>query len=217
MIKDYTPIEEYFQKLISQYQSTKEKVNLNLLYGTEFLEWLEITQKENLKIYQKFLEDKYPKLTNCDIVELNKGVNDSLTSDNIERITPYAQTFPGELNIRPAVYIPTGQFKNYLDTEETEFVKNKYLITHNPYCYADVTSFKIIFKTGTPGLIGVYGSVDDKDRKLKVGQISSLREELKNIGLTDLSYDEETSFNTYMAVLSTKPKIRNLKRRINSK
>ena len=80
-----------------------------------------------------------------------------------------------------------------------------------------MTSFKIIFKTGTPGLIGVYGSVDDKDRKLKVGQISSLREELKNIGLTDLSYDEETSFNTYMAVLSTKPKIRNLKRRINSK
>lgn len=182
-------MEKYLNLLIEQYKQATGVRNVDTnssSFMSEFTEWLksrgEISDSYlNLLQYMGLSRITYP-----DAVEVGKGKYDSIMAPfDTTIITPY----PEGLNISPKYRLIVSDFKV---CEGTPLLvrSNKQIdpiivpspltfMTQNPYTGDSIRNWEQLHNSGNHDIVvGVYGSIYDKDAAAKVRQLEDFKNRL---------------------------------------
>ena len=169
----------------------------NLSY--EFLEWIAIN-----KLLAKEYSDYLAYLGYCDsktIAEVGKGRYDSISTDNMAVISPYADTLHlanSELLVIDGTPLVEQKGKLIIPQEQI-------LLTSNPYEEMRIGNWSRIHNLGQYDIsIGMFGNIHDEDFEKKI----KLIEELSSRMTDDHSVDYDTDKDNYFCTLNSRRKVK---------
>lgn len=169
----------------------------NLSY--DFLEWITINKlmaKEysDYLLYLGHFESKT-------VAEVGKGRYDSIASEEMAIISPYADTFElpkRELFVIDGVPLIEQGGKIVLPEEQI-------LLTHNPYDEMRIINWSRVHNLGEYDIsIGMFGSIYDEDFLKKVKLIEEISKQMTK----DHVIDYDTDKDKYFCSLNSKRKIK---------
>lgn len=187
----------------------------------EYSNWLR-NLKLSAMLYKELLSEKGINCDSQEIVEINKGYNDTIIEDGFKAIliTEFADSFfdkGSKYNLidgkfRVLKCMPTYKFRNYdeksinniFDENGIAIKFYKRFLTHNPIHPDELDYYIPLLSTGNDLTIGVHGSLEDKDRTKKLSEIVKLT---KRIPSSYCELFEKTDDKSYAYIMST-----NLKR-----
>jgi hypothetical protein len=193
---------DYLLLLCEQFNKCKGYKNTDLAsknYCDELNNWLDSLSSKNSKYYDFLLECEID-LDSSTLVEINKGIYDSIINPK-KVVSPFAYTLKQrnkELFVykgEPFIVIGNNLIKNkMIDT----------FITHNPYNKKYIKGLDEIHNYGMDILLGIYGSINDKDKNEKILLLKSFSEQLND------NYDMEytTYYDNYYGIIFTTNKIK---------
>lgn len=191
-------MEKYLIKLYKQYcDAYNIEFDIKKINSTEFINWIIKNKKlsKKYKIYLTnigYISSKYK-------VEIGKGKYDSISDDDIEIISPYAETL-GKQNSR--LIIANGE--PIIKRQNKLIIPNQeLLLTHNPYD-DELSDWKDIHNNGIYDIsVGVYGNIYDKNYKKKLYMIKELSRTMND----DFIIDYETDNDEYYCSIHSKRKV----------
>ena len=158
------------------------------------------------------------KFADCNTAEVGKGRYDTIVKPfNTTIITPYSEGLivPNKsriitskfivLNGMPVLYKANGM--NITETKPILSDSTLTFMTQNPYMEANIKNWEQLHNSGESDIIvGVYGSIYDKDIESKLKQIQELEEKLNG------SYigDGAVIGDTYSYAIASKRKVKTL-------
>ena len=192
----------YLLNLYKQYCDARSVVcnpfdGKNLSY--DFLEWITINKlmaKEysDYLLYLGHLESKT-------VAEVGKGRYDSIASEEMTIISPYADTL--EL-LKRELFVIDG-VPLIEQGEKIVLPEEQILLTHNPYDEMRIINWSRVHNMGDYDIsIGMFGSIYDKDFSKKV----KLIEEISKRMTEDHVIDYDTDKDKYFCSLNSKRKVK---------
>ena len=186
-------MDKYLELLMEQYKQATGTVNIDIhskAFASEFTHWIS-TREKCIDNYLELLE--YMKLYNyvdSDTIEIGKGCFDSVVKPfNTTIVTPHCLG----LKNRPNKQIIDADFKVYSsgpalirDNKDGSkkvipFDSDIFItfMTQNPYYISLLKNWDQLHNSGNSGIIvGVYGSINDKDISRKIESLRLLRDRL---------------------------------------
>ena len=197
-------LEEYLKTLFCQYCNVREIKNINFAEmkdNEDFINWI-VQNRQTSKMYKDYLS--YLNVSFYDGIEVGKGKYDSISSKDMEIVSPYGIT----LGILPSKLIITDRNVLIATPRTISLAETNLFITHNPYLYQDISSWHKIHNSGMYDIsIGVYGNICDKDRESKIELLSKLVDKMD----TDTELTQDILGDKYFCSLNSK---RYIKRKI---
>ena len=165
----------------------------------DFLEWIttnKLMTKEysDYLLYLGYLESKT-------VAEVGKGRYDSIASQEIATISPYADTL--ELPKRELFIIVDVPLIE--ESGKIVLLNQQVLLTHNPYDEMRIMNWSRVHNMGNYDIsIGMFGKVYDEDFSKKV----KLIEEISKRMTEDHVLDYDTDKDKYFCSLNSKRKVK---------
>ncbi len=177
--------------LCKQFQESMgfQKIDLKSSdFKQDFFDWL-IERMKLSEDYLYLLDNMNLSYEGLDNVEIGKGPFDSVFADRIEStiITPLSSEFDNISNPliegRLLVFRKSLVLVNEIDNlKKIKFINsNNYskLMTQNPYNNKDICDWENIHNSKTLDIIfGMFGFINDKDRKDKLSKLFDLKDKL---------------------------------------
>ena len=215
----------YFNYLYEQFRHAKglDKIDVSSMeFLKDFSNWLKEMQERG-KLYINFLESIGINIDNYDIAEIGKGKSDSIVQDlTTTIITPYPEGL--DRNGFNYCRLITAKFKIYdgvpallnkdmngnkiLDTLSPTMFNT--FMTQNPYTPKHIEYWDELHnKSDKRIIIGVFGSMYDKDSVDKINKLNEFKRKL------DGSYQEDyiTDGDTYSYVIASDKLKKRLRKR----
>lgn len=145
----------------------KEYCEYNILNDQDFAPWLLNLKKTSIE-YASFLDYLGVLNSSYGLVEINKGKFDTLGSEGISIVSPFAETMDlKNRNLFISENIPIIQSGATLyDATNVD-----YFMTHNPYSRYYIGELDQIHMLGHNICFGVFGKEDDSDKILKLKEL----------------------------------------------
>ncbi len=209
---------EYIERLAEQYKAVTGVKSVDLkskAFLSELNEWLSEIKKMG-QVYTNFLDTNNIEYKDSSCVEVGKGEYDSV-------VKPYSTTILTEMPIgvpknrvissnfavvngEPTIIRSTSSL--ILSMKVPKKTINTYM-TQNPYSKELLEDWDEIHNFGHGNIVvGMYGSLNDRDREEKLYLLKSLRSYIS----PSCKFDNGTLDGNYYAVLSSKKKEKKLKR-----
>lgn len=169
----------------------------------DFIDWI-VHNQERLAIYKDYLT--YLGIDfNSNIVELNKGKFDSISSDSNMIISPFGETLDREQSNllfydKTPIIISNSKISTIPDID--------LFITHNPYSIDYLAGMDKLHNIGYNISFGVFGDTSDLDIKEKLKYIKYLKNKISQ----DYDIEYDTVNNTYMCIIKSKRKVKVLRK-----
>ncbi len=214
-------MERYLNKLIEQFKQATGTKNVDVnsqTFISEFSSWIKSRQAigEDYLGLLDYME--LHRIGEAETAEIGKGKFDTLVKDlDTTIITPYSKGIivPDSTRIITSdfrVYEGTPILMRQTEKETTQIDPITYtsaltFMTQNPYTQAQIANWEQLHNGRENNIVvGIYGSVYDKDTESKIRQIEDLRDKL------DGSYKEEyTVFgDTYCYAIASERKVKRL-------
>ena len=169
-------------------------------YIEEFSCWIKLMKKKIL-IYQYYLQENQIDLNNEYTKELNKGKYDTISLPNTSIISPYGQSLGKE---NSQIYMFQGEplIINGSNIKREQVVGT--YITQNPYSLDNLDFFKYCIENDVEFLLGVFGTITDKDIKTKINRIQRIKSMYDKV-----SENYETYNGTYIYTIQNRGKVLN--------
>jgi len=169
-------------------------------YIEEFSCWIKL-MKKNILIYQYYLQENQIDLNNEYTKELNKGKYDTISLPNTSIISPYGQSLGKE---NSQIYMFQGEplIINGSNIKREQVVGT--YITQNPYSLDNLDFFKYCIENDVEFLLGVFGTITDKDIKTKINRIQRIKSMYDKV-----SENYETYNGTYIYTIQNRGKVLN--------
>lgn len=214
-------MERYLKKLIEQFKQATGTKNVDTNsqeFISEFESWIRQRQLEGNEYLGLLDYMELSKVSDPATAEIGKGQFDTLVKDlDTTIITPYSKG----IIIPDSRRIITSDFRVYEGTpvlmRQTEKGTTKIdpitsastltFMTQNPYTPTQIANWEQLHNGRENDIIvGIYGSVYDKDTESKIKQIEDLRDRL------DDSYKEEYAVvgDTYCYAIASERKVKRL-------
>lgn len=210
-------MEKYLSLLIEQFKQANNIKNVDInsqAFISEFSEWIKLRQDVS-KNYLALLEYmELSKFADCDTAEVGKGRYDTIVKPfNTTIITPHIsgletlrneRIINAELVVMGETPVLFGANKNGKPISSSS---NLTFMTQNPYTPIEIRNWEDLHNSGESDIIvGVYGSIYDKDIASKLKQIQELEEKLNG------SYIREDAVvgDTYSYAIASKRKVKTL-------
>lgn len=193
----------YYHKLFSLFLKAKGikrnelKQNRNLL-TKEFYNWIPIYMEQSSEYRNYLINYMGLDLNDPYLMELDKGYIDSVIDKNAIMVSNYAFTKGNE-----------NSMLVFDDRDNIMMMKNKgiysidnieMIMTHNPYSLEEIKRVeKTINNFNKKIILGVYGNINDYDRKTKINHLKKVRDSIPNI-----EYDYNEREDNYFYVLTKK-------------
>ena len=191
---------DYFDKLFDLFlkkYGTKNEENIKEILREEFFEWLP-SYKQLSDEYRLYLENYLGmNLNNPFLVELDKGYIDTVIGEFSTMISPYAYTSLLEnYNLtfdenKRILLVKNGIVRDFDCGVNT-------IISHNPYSKNTIQNIKKA-SLNYDIILGMYGKLNDKDKKNKINKLKLISKELTNY---EIDYNEKD--DNYFCVLNKK-------------
>lgn len=141
----------------------------------EYRHWLK-EYKKVLKEYSTYLQNLNIDLSSYDVVEVGKGLDDSIVMyPDFQVVSPYADTL-GEENAGLEVVNNKLYISKFDKLVEPKNIKK--FITFNPYFDDNISYWHLIHNNGVDISIGVCGKVCDRDSSDKIRLISDIADKM---------------------------------------
>lgn len=202
---------DYFKALYNQFCKSKGVIKSLDENKKEFIDWI-LNQRKLLIRYFDFLQYLDSSILDKKILEIDKGIYDSLLKiwDDICVISQYADTLKEERRSLILLENPFNQKINPIILNEQNKLfrpSDMLFLTHNPYNFACIKNwYKIHNQKEEDILIGMFGKVDDIDKKDKLKVLKKLQNQMES----DNSFDYDTENDCYFAILKSKRKVKKL-------
>lgn len=188
---------KYLLFLYKQYcESVGKKYDkFNIITDTEFIIYLGLLTKRTIN-YGNYLNYLGLCLTSDTTIELDKGKYDSLGNELVTTVSPFAETLDcqnSELivrNNRPIVIMGTSVFS----ADNCDL-----FVTQNPIVKSSIKNIILLHNIGIDVCIGVYGTMDDKDRNSKLKILEYMAEKMSD----DIGFYYDTEENTYFSCIKS--------------
>jgi len=169
-------------------------------YIEEFSCWIKL-MKKNILIYQYYLQENQIDLNNEYTKELNKGKYDTISLPNTSIISPYGQSLGKE---NSQIYMFQGEplIINGSNIKREQVVGT--YITQNPYSLDNLDFFKYCIENDVEFLLGVFGTITDKDIKTKINRIQRIKSMYDKV-----SENYETYNGTFIYTIQNRGKVLN--------
>ena len=210
-------MEKYLSLLIDQFkQATGTKsVDVNSQsFISEFSEWIK-SRQDISRNYLALLEYMdLSKFADYDTAEIGKGRYDTIVKPfNTTIITPHIagletlgneRVINSEFVVMGDTPVLFGSNKNGKPIDTSSALT---FMTQNPYTPVEIRNWEDLHNSGNYDIIvGVYGSINDKDVETKIRQLESLKSRL-----TDSFKEEETVINgTYCYAIASERMVKKL-------
>ena len=150
----------------------------------EYHHWLK-EYKKVLKEYSTYLQNLNINLSSYHVVEVGKGLHDSIVMyPDFQVISPYADTL-GEDNSDLEILNNKVYISKYNTLVEPNNIKK--FITFNPYFDDNISNWYLIHNSGVDVSIGVCGKVYDRDSSNKIRLVSDIADNMN--GYYEENYD----------------------------
>ncbi len=169
-------------------------------YIEEFSYWMKL-MKKNILIYQYYLQENQIDLNNEFTKELNKGKYDTISLPNTSIISPYGQSL-GKGNFQIYMFQGEPLIINGSNIKREQVVGT--YITQNPYSLDNLDFFKYCIENDVDFLLGVFGTITDKDIKTKINRIQRIKSMYDKV-----SENYETYNGTYIYTIQNRGKVLN--------
>lgn len=193
----------YYHKLFSLFLKAKGikrnelKQNRNLL-TKEFYNWIPIYMEQSSEYRNYLINYMGLDLNDPYLMELDKGYIDSVIDKNAIMVSNYAFTKGNEnsmLVFDDRDNIMMMKNKGFYSIDNIEMI-----MTHNPYSLEEIKRVeKTINNFNKKIILGVYGNINDYDRKTKINHLKKVRDSIPNI-----EYDYNEREDNYFYVLTKK-------------
>lgn len=209
-------MERYLNKLVEQFKQSTGAKNVDVnsqTFISEFSSWIKSRQAigEDYLGLLDYME--LHRIGEAETAEIGKGKYDTLVSEaNTTIITPYSKGIIAEperiITADFSVYDSTPILvrtteKNTTQLDPITSSETLTFMTQNPYTVAQIANWEQLHNSGENNIVvGVYGSIYDKDTDRKIKELESLREKLYD------SYIEEQCVlgDTYCYAIASKRK-----------
>ena len=211
----YNIQDDYLGKLMMQFIEANGIKNVDIHsreFLSEFLDWIR-ERKTTSDTYIRLIEDigLLDKVNDRFAVEVGKGKYDTTTRFlDTTLLTPYSlgmdknRTIVGNLRIYDGV-------SNLFTLSKEGLIKIKNIsssfttyMTQNPYGASNIQGWDELANSGEANIIvGVYGSVRDRDFKTKTKMIESFRDSVENGKIESTTFRDD-----YCCLVYTKPKVK---------
>ena len=193
----------YYHKLFSLFLKAKGikrnelKQNRNLL-TKEFYNWIPIYMEQSSEYRNYLINYMGLDLNDPYLMELDKGYIDSVIDKNAIMVSNYAFTKGNENSMlvfdgRDNIMMMKNKGIYSIDNIEM-------IMTHNPYSLEEIKRVeKTINNFNKKIILGVYGNINDYDRKTKINHLKKVRDSIPNI-----EYDYNEREDNYFYVLTKK-------------
>lgn len=193
----------YYHKLFSLFVKAKGikrkelKQNRNLL-TKEFYNWIPIYMEQSSEYRNYLINYMGLDLNDPYLMELDKGYIDSVIDKNAIMVSKYAFTKGNENSMlvfddRDNIMLMKNKGIYSIDNIDT-------IMTHNPYSLEEIKRVeKTINNFNKEIILGVYGNINDYDRKTKINHLKKVRDSIPNI-----EYDYNEKEDNYFYVLTKK-------------
>lgn len=214
-------MEKYLSLLIKQFKQANNIKNVDInsqAFMSEFSEWIILRQKAS-KNYLALLEYmKLSKFADRDTAEIGKCKYDTIVKPfNTTIITPHVsglETLENERVIN-AEFVVMGEkpvlFGANKNGKPISSSSNLTFMTQNPYTPVEIRNWEDLHNSGNYDIIvGVYGSIHDKDIESKLKQIKELEKKLN--GSYNESYIREGTVigDIYSCAIASKRKVKTM-------
>lgn len=193
-------MDEYFNNLINEFMlaTGSKKVDKNSKqFVADFLIWLQERHSIGSE-YADFLENVGFRFTDESCAEVGKGKFDSVVKPFDTTLITSAPSFgdvnperivKGDMKVFESIPLLISHRKG---KKELMQIPNSIIhtyMTQNPYNQTLITNWEDLHNSGVSDIIlGVFGSIHDKDNQTKIKQLQSLKDKL-----TSTDYIEEYS------------------------
>ena len=169
-------------------------------YIEEFSYWIKL-MKKNILIYQYYLQENEIDLNNKYTKELNKGKYDTISLPNTSIISPYGENLRKE-NSRIYMFQGEPLIINGSSIKREQVVGT--YITQNPYGIDNLDFFEYCIENDVDFLLGVFGTITDKDIKTKINRIQRIKSMYDKV-----SENYETYNGTYIYTIQNRGNVLN--------
>lgn len=210
---------EYYVEILKQFCNAKGYDYYNShdedakKHIEEFNIWLG-SLKTQLKKYNDFAAYEGINLTDYSMIELNKGIHDSIIynqgicDNGATIVSPFASTMKLQNSkmflLRGEPVIQTGS-----NIYKGQVVEERTFCTHNPYNESYINNLDVLHNNGYSVCFGTFGSIFDCDKESKLKLFSSVVERMnyKQLNIS-LVTDYTTIGNDYFAIAYSKIRVR---------
>ena len=203
--------DEFNPFLMEQYQKANGYKYVDFASKTfknDYLEWLKDRKKQGYR-YLDFLYEMNPKVLERTTAEIGKTEFDTLTepfdttiishfefkniADKTRLIPAFVKVVDEELLLQ---ILPQGKVKLVFLPKKINL-----LMTENPYTPYSISNWDTLHNSGNYDIIvGVYGSIYDKDIKEKLNLLKNIREKIL---FGDYKYNLNTDNDIYYAAIAS--------------
>lgn len=143
----------------------------------EFRHWLK-EYKKVLSQYAGYLQNLKINLSSEKVVEVGKGIKDSIVMyPEYQVISEYAETLGEDAS---KLIIEDGKPYALKENKKSSLNHISRLITFNPYFDDDISNWHLIHNGGMGISIGVCGKVYDRNSSAKIRMISDIADKMDN-------------------------------------
>jgi len=167
----------------------------------EFTEWI---SKNRLLAHEYLDYLKYLEVVpNDNIIEIGKGRYDSISNQEMEIVSPFANS----LGFENSEFLIIGTIP-IIEKQKEIFVANTdILLTHNPYFLESIFNWSKIHNSKKYDIsVGMYGSIYDKDYEEKIKILKILANQMSD----DYRFDYDTDKDKYFCSLNSDRKTKKL-------
>ncbi len=214
-------MEQYLKNLIEQFRLAIGNKNTDLNskeFISEFTEWLKSRQKIG-KEYIYFLDSMGLRFADSDCAEIGKSAYDTVVRPfNTKLITLAAPSFEGS---KMKSRIITGNMRvyeqcpvlvrynikgNQLDQIPSDIILT--YLTQNPFSQGSISGWEGLHNSGNNNIIvGIYGSIFDKDVEAKIKLIEDLKGKLSD---DDFKEDYSTLNDKYFCAIGSQRMVKKM-------
>lgn len=170
------------------------------IHSNEFVDWI-VKNRLLLNKYIDYLDAIGMNYSSDEILEIGKGRFDSLVKYGVSMVSMSADTI-GKTN--SSLFIDRG---NPLILRDDRIIipTEQVLLTHNPYFRSDMRDWYLIHNKGYKNIsIGMFGNIDDENRKIKILLLEQLSKQMTE----DYTFDYDTGGGMYFCSLNSKRRVR---------
>ena len=191
----------YYLELLRQYKKSNGIKSDDIRY-IDFEQWL--SEYRLLTDDYAYFEETFGyKLGDKTLAEVGKGYMDTISSGSMIVISPYADTL---LLNKARLVRKNDKLLVLLGNKLIEPNCIDTFITHNPYREALVDEWDRIHTDGFNVGVGIYGHLNDKDRKEKINMLSSFYEKLnfESVSSSIVNFEYDTDRDKFFGIVTAK-------------
>ncbi len=212
-------MEQYLNNLIEQFRLATGSKTTDVKseqFISEFSAWIKSRQKMGNE-YTYFLDYMGFRFADADCAEVGKGEYDSVVkpfeTTIITPATPIKKVNPDRIikgNMRVYESVPVlvrhNKGGNQLDQIPNDIIRT--YMTQNPFSQSSISGWENLHNSGDNNIIlGIFGSIHDKDIETRIKQLESLRDKLT---CGDYKEDYSTSDDSYFYAIGSDRMVKKL-------